>query len=41
MGVGGVDCRVLEYRILPKKPEGGGLEELAKSARAAEAIEKE
>ena len=33
LGIGGVDCRLLEYRILPPKKEGPSLTELAQAAR--------
>ena len=36
MGVGGVDCRLLEYRVLPPRPEGKGLEELTREQRVRE-----
>lgn len=30
---GGVDCRLLEYRVLPPKPDAPSLREMAKEAR--------
>ena len=37
LGVGGVDCRLLEYRVLPpKKADARGLEELAREERRRE-----
>ena len=36
LGIGGVDCRLLEYRILPPKKEGPSLTELAQAAREEE-----
>lgn len=36
LGIGGVDCRLLEYRVLPPKPDAPSLDELAREARLAE-----
>ena len=41
LGIGGVDCRLLEYRILPPKKEGPSLTELAQAAREEEKKEEE
>ena len=37
LGIGGVDCRLLEYRVLPPKREKN-LDELVREAREEEAI---
>lgn len=36
LGIGGVDCRLLEYRILPPKPDAPSLDEMAREAREEE-----
>ena len=33
LGIGGVDCRLLEYRILPPRRDGPTLRELGEEAR--------
>ena len=33
LGIGGVDCRLLEYRILPPRRDGPTLRELVEEAR--------